>query len=299
MHLNPISKRIAVYTFLLFLIVSLVNCSEKPDENTDAIIAKAYDKVLYLSEIEELFGPNMTRQDSIMIEKGYIDAWLRKQVILNYANENGIGTSDEITKKVEDFKFDLISFSARKNIIAQYLDTNIRIDEMKKYYDDNPESFELKQNIIRCVFIKMPDKLDEHKKKNYWNKFKKGQETDVSEMAVDALKNGGTAYLEKENWLAFDEMLKVVPITTYNQENFINSNRVFRVSDQGFVWYVNIFNFRIKDHISPFEFVKDNIQQILLNKRKIELLKKIENEMVLQAEKEDKINVYPTQKSKP
>ncbi len=277
----------------MILLAGLLNaCGNKSEPSNDIVVAKAFDKVLYLAEIESLFGPNMTREDSVMIEKGYIDGWLRKQVLLHYAEKDGVGSSDDINKKVEDFRQDLLSFEYRKKIISEQLDTNISLQETEDYYDSHPENFELKQNIIRCVFIKMPIALEN--KHNYWNKFKKSGTEEYASIAIEALKNKGSAYMEKDVWLAFDDILKVVPINTYSQENFINNNRIFKIDEPDFVWFINILDFRIKENISPFEFVEKNIYQILLNKRKVELLNKFENDLVNKAGEDKEIEIYST-----
>jgi len=266
------------------------SCTGKKDDSGSEIIAKAYDKTLSQSELESLFGPNMNKQDSILIGKGYIENWLKKQVLLQNAYKDNFGSSEEINKKVEAFREDLIAFEYRKKVLYEKLDTNISLKESKDYYAQHPENFELKQNIIRCVFIKMPIALEN--KYHYWNSFRKASTEQLTQLALTALKNGGNAFMENEKWVSFDDILKVVPINTYNQENFINNNRVFKIDETDFVWYVNILDFRIKDNVSPFDFVEDNIHQILLNKRKVEILDKIEIEMLAKARKDKKINVY-------
>lgn len=268
----------------------LHSCSNEKEDSSEAVIAKAFDKTLSQSELESLFGPNMTKQDSVLIGKGYIESWLKKQVLLENAYKENIGSSDEINKKVEAFREDLISFEYRKKLLYEKLDTNISLKESKEYYTKHPENFELKQNIVRCVFIKMPVALEN--KNHYWNSFKKADTEQLTQIAMTALKNGGNAFMENEKWLSFDDILKVVPINTYNQENFINNNRIFKIDEPNFIWYINILDFRIKDNVSPFDFVEDNIHQILLNKRKVEILDKIEKEMLAKARKDKKINVY-------
>lgn len=268
----------------------IYSCTGKKEDSGSEVIAKAYDKKLSQSELESLFGPNMTKQDSILIGKGYIESWLKKQVLLQNAYKDNFGSSDEINKKVEAFKEDLIAFEYRKKVLYEKLDTNISLKESKDYYTLHPENFELKQNIIRCVFIKMPIALEN--KHHYWNSFRNANTEQLTQLAMTALKNGGNAFMENEKWVSFDDILKVVPINTYNQENFINNNRLFKIDDNNYVWYVNILDFRIKDNVSPFDFVQDNIHQILLNKRKVEILDKIEKEMLAKARKENKINVY-------
>ncbi len=279
---------ICLYTALLFFV--LASCQTKSSEEDDKIVATAFDKNLTLAEVESLLGSNMTRQDSFFFIKEYIDNWLQKQVILHYADKSNSGSTDEINKKVEDFREDLIAFEYRKKMLSEKLDTNITLKESKDYYLAHPENFELKQNIIRFVFIKMPIALEN--KYKFWNKFGKADNEDLANIAVVALKNGGNAYLGQNKWVAFDDILKVVPINTYNQESFINNNRLFKIDEIKYVWYIHILDFRIKDTISPFEFVEENINQILLNKRKIGVLEKIENNMLKKAIKDNQVKVH-------
>jgi len=266
------------------------SCKNSVENSDGIIVAKAFDKTLLKTEVNALFGPSMSKQDSFLIARGYIESWVQKQVMLHYGSKSDLVSSEEINRKVEDFREDLLTFEYRKKLLSEKLDTNITFQETKAYYLEHPENFELKQNIIRIVFIKMPVNLED--KNKFWSKFGKADSEELTDMAVTALKNGGNAYLEKETWLAFDDILKVIPINTYNQENFINNNRLFKIEEKDFVWYVNILEFRIKDNISPFEFVEGNVHEILLNKRKVEFLEKLENKMVQKARSEDQIKVY-------
>lgn len=285
--MNVFFKSLLTVLGVVFLLHS---CQTKTNEPEGKIVATAFDKNLTMEEIETMLGPDMTRQDSFFFIKEYIDNWVQKQVILNYAQTSEIGNTEEINKKVEDYRQDLITFEYRKKMLAEKLDTNITLGETKKYYTEHPENFELKQNIIRFVFIKMPVGLEN--KYKFWSKFGKADDETQTKMAIVALKNGGNAFLEKDKWLAFDDILKVVPINTYNQESFINNNRLFKIEETNFVWYINILDFRIKDSVSPFEFVEENISHILLNKRKVELMEKLENQLVKKAIKENNIKIY-------
>lgn len=269
----------------------LGDCREDSSSDDTMVVATAFDKTLLMSELQTVFGVNMSKQDSFLMAREYIDDWVKKQVLLNNAEEKDIGSSDEIDKKVKDFKLDLIMYEYKRQLLSEKLDTNISLKETKAYYVENPENFELKQNIIRFIFIKMP--VDLEKRHNFWNKFGNADEEELSSMAVMALKNGGNAFLDANTWLAFDDVLKAVPINTYNQEHFLNHNRLFKIEETNFVWYVNILALRIKDDLSPFEFVEDNIREILLNKRKTYMLEKLENEMVQKARNDNhvKINV--------
>jgi hypothetical protein len=283
---NVLSKYFVIALVLAILTSSCQNTSEGTNGE---LVVTAFDQTLTMGEIESMLGPNMTRQDSFFFIKEYIDNWVQKQVILNNALNNNMGNTDEINTKVENYRNDLITFEFLKKKLAEKLDTNITLGETKAYYEQHPENFELKQNIIRFVFIKMPVALE--KKHNFWSKFGKADEETLTKMAVIALKNGGNAFMGKDKWIAFDDILKVVPINTYNQESFINNNRLFKIEETNYIWYINILDFRIKDNTSPFEFVEENITQILLNKRKVQLMEKLETQMVKNAMKDNQVKI--------
>jgi hypothetical protein len=50
--------------------------------------------------------------------------------------------------------------------------------------------------------------------------------------------------------------------------------------------------YRISDNISPLEFVKDDIRNIILNKRKVDLAKKLEDEVYNNAISEKEFEVF-------
>ncbi|NUM31769.1 MAG: hypothetical protein HUU47_05530 [Bacteroidetes bacterium] len=280
----------------LLIIISGINflfysCKNKTLEKNDEsiVVAEVGEKKLTFEEIEGVLGKNMTKEDSFLIIKEYIDNWIQKQIMLKNAEKYEIGNSDEIKKQIDEYREDLVLYEFQRRLLSEKLDTLIRLDETTQYYHNHSENFELKQNIIRFVFIKV-HKTDEIKYK-LWNKFAKSKPEELTKMAIFAIKSGGNAYIEHDKWVVFDDILKVVPINTYNQENFLNNNRKFKIEDKNFVWLINIIDFRIKDNISPFEFVKDNINEIILNKRKKELLNKIEKELVEKAKKEEIIKI--------
>lgn len=278
-----------LFIILIFQLLLLFSCKT---DNTSVLnfdnnaIAEVGNKKLYMNEIESILSVKMTKEDSFLMIKEYIDNWVQKQIMLLNAEKYNISINEEFNKRIEDYKEDLILFEYQKKLLGEKLDTLITLKESFEYYKSNSENFELKQNIIKFVFIKV-HKTDE-KKYNLWSKFLKLKPEEISKMAIFAIKSGGNAYIEYDKWVSFDDIIKAVPITTYNQENFLNNNRKFKTENENFVWFINIIDFKVKDELSPFEFVRDKINEIILNKRKTALLNKIEQGMIEQA-KNDKI----------
>jgi len=55
---------------------------------------------------------------------------------------------------------------------------------------------------------------------------------------------------------------------------------------------LKVHQYRISDNVSPLEFVTDDIRNIILNKRKVELAKKLEDEVYRVASDEKEFEVY-------
>ena len=58
-------------------------------------------------------------------------------------------------------------------------------------------------------------------------------------------------------------------------------------------WYeIYILDKRIKEDISPLVYEKAKIKEILLNKRKVEVLQKIENNIYRKGQEENSFEIY-------
>ena len=86
-------------------------------------------------------------------------------------------------------------------------------------------------------------------------------------------------YLDDQNWLLFNDILKEIPINTYNQEEYLKNNRIIEIQDSVFVYLMNIKGFMIKESLSPLSFERNNIRDIIINKRKLALIENMKNDV--------------------
>ena len=99
-------------------------------------------------------------------------------------------------------------------------------------------------------------------------------------------------FLDNETWVLFNNLTKNIPIKTYNQELFLKNNRFIEITDVPYHYLINFIDFKIKESISPLSIEKENIRRIILNKRKMELIKNMENEIFDYALKNNKFEIY-------
>ena len=115
---------------------------------------------------------------------------------------------------------------------------------------------------------------------------------DQSKLADLCEKQAADYFLDSENWLLFNDLLKQIPVKTYNQEDFLKNHRDLEYQDSLFIYLVRIRDFKIKEGISPLNFEKQRIRDIILNKRKIELIGRMQEDLYSNAQKKNVIEIY-------
>jgi uncharacterized protein Smg (DUF494 family) len=63
-------------------------------------------------------------------------------------------------------------------------------------------------------------------------------------------------------------------------------------------YFVNIKGFKIRNSLSPLGFEKENIKNIILNKRKLQLITKMKEDVYNDAANNKKIEIYSDDKLK-
>ena len=91
----------------------------------------------------------------------------------------------------------------------------------------------------------------------------------------------------------FDELVKNSPLAEIpNKIQFLKANRYYETSDDSYLYFLKVAKYRISDNISPLEFVRDDIRNIILNKRKVMLAKRLEDEVYNKAVSEKEFEIF-------
>ena len=97
---------------------------------------------------------------------------------------------------------------------------------------------------------------------------------------------------DTNTWIPFNRLLKVIPIETYNQSLYLKNHRIIKLKDEERIYLVKFVNFKIKDEISPEELESEFIQQIILNKRKTQMVRRLREEIFKHAVKQKEFEIY-------
>ena len=257
--------------FLLFIILSvcLISCGSS-GRKEEGIVAKVYDEYLYKTDLVGLVPSKTSSKDSISIVKKYVNNWIKQKLVIHNAESNLSSKQKDFEKQLNDYRNSLIVFAYEKELVKQKLDTTVTDGDIKTYYEKNKNNFLLKDNnIVKVWYVKMPVKSSYSV--TVQNLYKSDSPQARQTLEEYCKKYAVNSYLDDSTWLYFNDLLKEIPIKTYNQEDYLKYHRYIEMDDSLYSYFVNIKGFQIKESVSPLNFEKDNIKQIILNKRKLKL----------------------------
>lgn len=275
---------------LCILSVFLFGCkSNKNEREDDKVVARVNESRLYLSDLRQIVPLNSSKEDSIRLVKNYINSWVRQTLLINKAEANLSEEQKDVEQQLEDYRNSLIIYAYEKELVSQKLDTVVKDQEIEEYYNKNQKDFELKDNIVKVNYAKLgKDDKALPKIKKLFRSEKPEEKAQLEDLCRQHAVN---YFMDTNSWLLFDDLLKEIPIKTYNQEQFLENNRYVEMQDTAFVYLVNILNFRIKDGVSPLSFERENIRSIILNKRKLNLINKMKDDLYKEALEKKQIEV--------
>lgn len=289
-----ILKQLLPYILGLLLIVS---CTSKKDKDGNReVIARANNAFLYMDNIQDIIPVGTSSKDSLERLTKYIDSWVREALVIQKAEDNLTEEQKNVEKQLQDYRNSLITYTYEKELVKQKLDTTIGNQEIEEYYNNNRNNFELKDNIIKVVYVKVNKKAPGINKLQKW--YKSDIPKDKELLAGYCHQFAENFYLDDNSWLLFDDLLKEIPIQTYNKELFLQNNRFVEVTDSTNSYFLNIKGFKIRNSLSPLSFERENIKNIILNKRKLQLITKMKEDIYNDAANNKKIEIYINDKSK-
>ncbi|MEI9919111.1 MAG: peptidyl-prolyl cis-trans isomerase [Bacteroidota bacterium] len=282
---------------ILAVIVLLSSCDlirmkkdNSPGQGRKAV-ARVNDVYLYQDELAGIVSDKVSKEDSAVRVQTYIDSWIRKQLLISQAMKTIDIDEAEVERKVLEYRYTLIGYEYQNYYINKNLDDNVSEPEVEKYYNEHIDNFILKQNIVRGTFIVVPKgapKTNRLKDLIYSSK-----EKDITELRSFCLSFSSAYHIADSSWMEFDKLVVGSPLAEIpNKVQFLKSNPYYETSDTESMYFLKIDEYKISDNVSPMEFVKAEIKNIILNKRKVELAKKLEDDVYENAAKRKDFEVY-------
>ncbi len=262
-----------------------VSCRQQT-VSEEGLLAKVYDKTLYLSEVRKQMPRGLSPEDSLVFVKEYTDGWIRESVMLHRAEQELPNEALDVQNRLEHYRRSLLIYAYEKEYAQQKLDTTVSETEIETHYQENQEDFKLADYIVKVLYIKL-DKNDRQKEKvARW--YKSTVKADRVELEKYCAENAVNYYNDSESWVYLNELLREVPLRLDDKQAFLEQQKSAQFEDEEFAYYLWIYDYRLKDSFSPLSLERENIKARILNLRTTELIKQMRIELLKSASAEIK-----------
>jgi hypothetical protein len=254
-------------------------------------LASVGDIYLYKKDVQGIVPQGISKEDSIDLVERHINGWIKKQLLISEAQKQLTFDEVELERRVLDYRYALMMHEFQKYTIRRNLNTDISEEEIETYYEENIDNFELKQNIIRGYFIQLSRDAPNLGRFRYL--LRSNRPDQVEEMKSYAYSYGTKVHLNDSVWVNFEDVINNTPLMEIaNKTDFLRRNTYYESRDDSYRYFLKINQYKIQNDRSPLEFVRDDIQKIILNKRKVQLAKILEEEIYENAVENEGFKIY-------
>jgi len=278
-------RSISVFIHLAVVTIFVTSCQFFNDQIEGEPIAVIGEEGLYK---EDLKAPNfngvLTPNDSLSFQKNQINDWALEKLLLHHAHENiPISKHQKFSDLAEKYEKELFIDAYKNLYVKQNLNTMITEEDLTSCFEKQ-KNFILKDPVIKMRYIKFPkDFRDYTATKRLLTRFKESDIEKLSEIKASFLEYDLNL---EEQWLDLSTILEKLPILSVRKKKdllFINERTIEMRDDQGLRVLIHFYKILKEGEPAPLNYIKDEIKQIILNKRKISLLKRLEKEIIQDA----------------
>ena len=278
--------------YIVFLVLSFSSCTFFFKETDDRLkVARVNDTYLYYDDIKDLVSENTSKEDSILLVQNYINRWATQQLFVDGAMLN-LSESQQASfnKLVNQYKNDLYTKAYIEALVKRSIDTTVTDEESKMYYQANEEVFKLNEDLIKFRYVHVDENIIDFNKIE--QKFKRFNKSDKKEL--DSISVQFKSYsLNDSIWIKVSQVInKISIISSGNKNELLKKSNFVQLKDSLGVYLMQINDVLLRGDTAPLEYLKPTIDQIVINQRKLELIKQLEKDITQDAIKNKQFEIY-------
>ena len=273
--------------FLILITILLSSCNELTSIKNDKLVSRVGENYLYESEIPDF----SLYEDSLIRKKVFIDSWAREKILFDLSlvnlDQKSIINLDEL---IERYKRDLYINSYKDILINSMVDSIISDIEIDEYYDKNLNKFKLNEDLIKFRFVKIPlDNINLNKIRNGLIRY-----SSFDMELIDSLSFQLASYnLNDSLWITKRDFFNQVDFVNYeNQKKYVKKGQLISKRDSMYVNLLFIDDILQANSVAPRSYLTDRIKSTIYNNRKILLIKELNKEIINDAIKSKKYELY-------
>lgn len=279
------------HCFIFIAFVSLL-CACKGTQPTDdaEVLVRVKDRALERSEITTQIPRGFSSADSLLLAESLVKKWVKDALVYQVALRNLGDEKEAVDKLVEDYRHSLLRYRYQEQLVREKLSANLRESDKLSYYEENQKKFVLDKALVKGLFLKIPVDAPGLSDVKGW--YKSTSEASLEKIEKYSVQNASIYDYFYDKWVDFDQVLDNIPVHVANPNEFLKANKFVEATDSSYCYLLNIKEYLPVGGIAPYDYASPQIVEMLTNLRKVEFLKKFEEELYNDAVKGGDVKFY-------
>jgi len=259
-------------------------------EVKNPVLARVYDDYLRLDDIANIIPKQLSRQDSAVFVNNYANTWARQKLLLKKAKLNLDQSKLAFDILVEKYKEDLYINKYKEAVVKQYLDKVVTDKNIFDFYSNNKPNFKLNEILVQLKYIQFGN--DVLNPSEFIKLFKSDKKEDLEKLDDLSLQLK-SASLNDSIWIRYNDVLRKIPfLKSEDPSKILKKSHIIQKKDSLGLYLVAIKDVLKRNELAPISYIAPTIKEIILHKRKLNLIKKIEETLINDAIKNKEFEIY-------
>jgi hypothetical protein len=245
---------------------------------------------LFSSDLQDQIGPRYNG-DSLQIANRLIDDWAEQLLYLKKAEINLSSTEKKrLDELVRTYRNDLYVKTYKDKAIQSLLDSVVEPQEIQDYFEQNKANFRTNKDLLRGRYVRVRN--ENYNLRTIRRSLRRFNDAD--KVFLDSIALQFTTYSMNDSiWVQASQFFNRLPsISERRYKNFLKNNTFFDLQDSLEVYLVVVEEVVLRNDLAPLEYVTPTLKQILINKRKLELMRQFDREIIEEGLRQNTYEVY-------
>lgn len=282
-------NKLITSTLIITVAAVFTACGFFNGKGDDQIVARVGDH--YLTE-EMLFESINLKgvEDSSTVIENYIDSWVKEQLLIQKAMQNLSAEEVNFEKQLESYRNSLIIYTYENKLVEQKLDTAVSQRDIQAYFEQNESNFDLSESLYKARYIKFINTAPRQDSLKYW--FFGGLSDYEVNLTDYCTQFALSCQLDSNLWVPISTFNSVFPSKTTTELLEDLSLGANILSDSSVTLLVDVKEIINAGETAPVDYVRDQIEGIIRNKRRLKLIANAKQEIYEEATLKKKYDVY-------
>lgn len=275
--------------YLSLVLLAMTSCQQQVEHGGKTPLAQVGDYFLYKEDMVQALPYGISGTDSVRFVNEFVQKWLEEQALYEKAEHNVRG-DEKIERMVAEYRRTLVMNNYEHMLLLQRMNEELTEEELQGYYNENKQLFILEEPVIKGVLIKVPLASPGLKDLKRW--YKEKTDEALEELEKYAFRNSVLYEYFYEHWVPVSELEGKIIVNLAELSGEFDKHRDIEVEDEEYCYLLHIDEYLLKGEEKPYDLARNEIINLLANKRKVEFMNNVKKDLYNQSVEMGRIKYY-------